>query len=540
MVQLVPYEMLDLGEYFSGHYNVKGYGAAGDDTADDRAALQTAIDTADAAGGGVVFFPPGRYKVKRSLIVPSNVTLLGCNPAAAVIVAHSAFEGTNAGNNCYLVRNENHTAVALTDESIHIEGLGFDYVAVTIVGGGAHAISMRYVDRVTVRGCHFNKGENGTALLACNDTLVENCHAVDFSNCAYDHWDGAGNATVTKCSAVITSGDTAQGIQFTGTGSLMEDRTSTNCVVSFNRLSGIRNSVSNTASAIICNVVDAGSSAFRFRSIGNLVEDSDIGLVFGGDGGQHLSQGDTFRAVDQLPIFLQRESAGEQPNNCRVLDAHLIDCDHEAGNVAMVSISGTGHEVRGLRVSNTVSAAYASIVWLTSYSTNCFVEITSADTGSGSRTSDSGTTNTIVDDITTYVTYSSGTYNPNLSFGDTSGATSAGITYGARGGWWKRLGDEVTVHGFIKITSKGSATGEARISLPFTCVTGRDMPGGFVIPFANNFTGLGGSLAGNTAADFAVINLTVSGSTGTSYLSNTPFGNDAWLTFSGTFTAVPA
>lgn len=532
--------MIDGIDDLVGAYNVKGYGALGNNSADDRAAIQSAIDAADLAGGGTVFFPTGRYRIKQSLIIPSKITLIGANPEASVIVAHPTFEGTNAGNNCYLLRNENHTAVALTDESIHVEKLGFDYGAVTIVGGGAHAISMRYVQGVTVRDCHFSAGENATAFLACNDTMTDNCHARNTSNCGFDHWDGAGNASVSNCSVVISSGNTAQGIQFTGTGSLMEDRSSVNCVVSFNRLSGIRNSVSNTASAIICNVVDAGSSAFRFRSIGNLVEDSDIGLVFGGDGGQHLSQGDTFRAVDQLPIFLQRESAGEQPSNCRVLDAHLIDCDHDAGNVAMVSVSGTGHEIRGLRVTNTTAAAYASIVWLTTYATNCFVEITSADTGSGSRTSDSGTTNTIVDDVTTYVTYSSGTYNPNLSFGDTSGATSAGITYGSRGGWWKRLGDEVTVHGFIKITSKGSATGDARISLPFTCVAGRDMPGGFVIPFTSNFTGLGGAIAGTTAPSYAVINLTVSASTGTTYLTNTPFGNDAWLTFSGTFTAEPA
>jgi hypothetical protein len=46
-------------------YGVKGYGAVGDGFTDDTVAIQAAIDAASAAGGGVIYFPPGNYKVRK-------------------------------------------------------------------------------------------------------------------------------------------------------------------------------------------------------------------------------------------------------------------------------------------------------------------------------------------------------------------------------------------------------------------------------------------------------------------------------------------
>jgi hypothetical protein len=44
-------------------FNVLDFGAVGDGVTDDASAIQAAIDAADDAGGGVVFFPQGRYNV---------------------------------------------------------------------------------------------------------------------------------------------------------------------------------------------------------------------------------------------------------------------------------------------------------------------------------------------------------------------------------------------------------------------------------------------------------------------------------------------
>lgn len=49
-------------------YNVKNYGAVGDNVTDDTAAIQAAIDACYAAGGGLVYFPQGMYFIGGALI----------------------------------------------------------------------------------------------------------------------------------------------------------------------------------------------------------------------------------------------------------------------------------------------------------------------------------------------------------------------------------------------------------------------------------------------------------------------------------------
>ncbi|MEH3055499.1 MAG: glycosyl hydrolase family 28-related protein [Patulibacter minatonensis] len=57
-------------------YNVEDFGAVGDNSTNNTAAIQSAIDAADAAGGGVVFFPKGTYKTGK-LTCASNVYFAG-------------------------------------------------------------------------------------------------------------------------------------------------------------------------------------------------------------------------------------------------------------------------------------------------------------------------------------------------------------------------------------------------------------------------------------------------------------------------------
>lgn len=63
----------------TAQFDVTEYGATGDGSTDDRAGIQAAIDAAEAAGGGVVFFPPGYYRIYASglTVEASGVTLQG-------------------------------------------------------------------------------------------------------------------------------------------------------------------------------------------------------------------------------------------------------------------------------------------------------------------------------------------------------------------------------------------------------------------------------------------------------------------------------
>ncbi|WP_202916233.1 glycosyl hydrolase family 28-related protein [Paenibacillus mesophilus] len=65
-----------------GLVNVKDYGAAGDGTSDDTAMIQAAIDACAGEGGGVVFLPPGVYKVTGTLRMKTAVTLEGVGVSA--------------------------------------------------------------------------------------------------------------------------------------------------------------------------------------------------------------------------------------------------------------------------------------------------------------------------------------------------------------------------------------------------------------------------------------------------------------------------
>jgi hypothetical protein len=75
-------------EYFMGWLNVRNYGATGDGETDDTSAIQDAIDDAFAAGGGVVHFPPGDYKVGGTglcLLLKSGVHLRGCGISTRIM-----------------------------------------------------------------------------------------------------------------------------------------------------------------------------------------------------------------------------------------------------------------------------------------------------------------------------------------------------------------------------------------------------------------------------------------------------------------------
>ena len=58
-------------------FNVRDFGATGTGTTDDTPAVLAAVKAAGDQGGGVVFFPRGRYLLTQALILPRFVTLRG-------------------------------------------------------------------------------------------------------------------------------------------------------------------------------------------------------------------------------------------------------------------------------------------------------------------------------------------------------------------------------------------------------------------------------------------------------------------------------
>lgn len=72
-------------------FNVKApvYGAKGDSATNDTSAIQAAIAAA-ALVSGVVFFPPGTYRITSALTIPEGVSLMGCSSYGSYIVIDHA------------------------------------------------------------------------------------------------------------------------------------------------------------------------------------------------------------------------------------------------------------------------------------------------------------------------------------------------------------------------------------------------------------------------------------------------------------------
>ncbi|MCB9653098.1 MAG: hypothetical protein H6729_03055 [Deltaproteobacteria bacterium] len=72
--------------------NVRSLGATGNGTSDDTTAVQTALNRVRAAGGGTVYFPPGLYRITRTISVAavSDVDIRGEGRSSTILWATNA------------------------------------------------------------------------------------------------------------------------------------------------------------------------------------------------------------------------------------------------------------------------------------------------------------------------------------------------------------------------------------------------------------------------------------------------------------------
>jgi hypothetical protein len=96
-----------------GWLNVKDYGAIGNGTANDRAAIQAAIDDVPASGG-IVYLPPGHYRVGTpGLKLPNNkcIELRGVGPQVGNSGTQPVVEVSRTGAGTFdLIYNDQSTA----------------------------------------------------------------------------------------------------------------------------------------------------------------------------------------------------------------------------------------------------------------------------------------------------------------------------------------------------------------------------------------------------------------------------------------------
>lgn len=199
-------------------------GAKGDGKADDTAAIQAAITAANTAGGGVVFFPQGSYRITTSLTLVPQVILQGIGRGS--ILKPTAAVGANG-------------ALQFLAGEISTGGISIRDLHITGPAGGAvnSAISLQHLTDVEIKNvvidgtfgvdgihwfdvedswiveCFFNISGNGTVAV----NLLSTSNNVDIRDCIFVA-DGA-----TSMNGVVMAAGLAQvmieGCDFEGSSS---------------------------------------------------------------------------------------------------------------------------------------------------------------------------------------------------------------------------------------------------------------------------------------------------------------------------------
>lgn len=127
-------------------------------------------------------------------------------------------------------------------------------------------------------------------------------------------------------------------------------------------------------------------------------------------------------------------------------------------------------------------------------------------------------------DANTLDDYEEGTWTPNISFG----GASAGITSDAANGLYVKIGRQVTVSGAISMTSKGSSTGNARITgLPFTTQNSYYNPAATLYIYNTTFANVPFATVIGNSTTIALSEVTEAG--GLSTLTDADFSNTSFV-----------
>lgn len=152
-------------------FNVLDYGATGDGSTDDTAAILAAITAANTAGGGTVYFPAGTY------IFPSNLTVTSFN--------NIALQGAGQGNTIFKTTISPSvpafgTALIISFVScsyISVQDITFDFNSILPNNSNCCAFGFTFGSHFYVNNCAVINGkQNGIGFNQVQDFAVTNCY----------------------------------------------------------------------------------------------------------------------------------------------------------------------------------------------------------------------------------------------------------------------------------------------------------------------------------------------------------------------------
>gem|GEM_PF-5290801 len=213
-------------------FDVTAYGAVGDGSTDDWAAIQQAIDAAELVGGKV-YFPKGTYRIKTGLVhAPDNVASFPVN-----LVGESA----NTSRVVFMGRGN---ALAVGDGSTHLYGFGIEGVGFSgdaAVGNGG--LLMQLCHRWRIANSKFDTfGENGIegrgcwgGLILSTRSVANGANGMDFHGLGPDE---SNSITITDSSIIDWNGQ--WGVKFTGTSGQVANISIEGNIITANGLGGVR------------------------------------------------------------------------------------------------------------------------------------------------------------------------------------------------------------------------------------------------------------------------------------------------------------
>lgn len=213
---------------YEDRVSVKDFGAVGNGSTDDTAAIQAAIDACNASGR-TVYFPAGTYYITSGLTIDNSATTTG--PLASDYYAPKASIQGDAS------------------ASVRILGAAGAYTMLTITGGAGNAfVSQQSIQGITfekvdnlgqvleldtiaymaVTDCFFNRGEIGVRLKDCVVISFDSCYFMFADKGIYATSEGGADPNALNFVSCVIAGNDVYGAlvvggsTFTFTGGTVE------------------------------------------------------------------------------------------------------------------------------------------------------------------------------------------------------------------------------------------------------------------------------------------------------------------------------
>jgi len=500
-----------LANRFADVVNVKDFGAVGDGVTDDRIAIINAISAAKSAGGGTIVFPEGTYLIS------------GTQGTYSVSELQSNYQYSNSSYSAQIyVNNADNLSFVFDGAVINSSKTDGGY---TFVFDGCSNLSF---ENLTMTGATVMSGSTAVVLgtsaisvwsntanssnISFHNTKISNHYgSVDFAGDPYS----AFNASNISFSGYTSLSNGYYGISCRGNG---RELTITN---GYSYRQNRPFFIYDTLNININMVADEINGGFQALVKTYTYPTRNIRLKF-------ISKNKANVVTPRL-AFQSQHNTAIQPTPSYLTNIYTDYSDFNDGNggdgidFSYYQNSTLQNSTNQIIFNNFIFVGSCSnnlttSTLLTSNNNICLLDVTNFLCNNNYQ----------ILDGTGFVGANKLTSNSTLSFGD----LSVGITYDIQETEYYVKNGMCYVFGKIKLTSKGSSTGYASLTLPLKSREAASRSAIITMQFEENFSGITSPVTGYLiTSDDTRVRLRFQNSTGTSPVTDANFTNTSNLMF---------